>query len=72
MCQWKRTITGWRPCVSVFLNYPFLPPGSVPGKISLGKLVLPKSLPEIVALCDEMGIESVDITVAQWLRTFHW
>ncbi len=55
-----------------FLNYPFLPPGSVPGKISLGKLVLPESLPEIVALCDEMGIESVDITVARWLRTFHW
>lgn len=32
-------------------------------KMNLGKLVLPKSLSEIVAECKEMGIEIVDITV---------
>lgn len=32
-------------------------------KMSLGKLVLPKTLSEIVALCDKMGILIVDITV---------
>ena len=32
-------------------------------KMSLGKLILPKSIPEIVAECEAMGIQIVDITI---------